>query len=65
MKMNQGQIEMLAKYLSDTSKIIFGSVVVNFFLQNGDTEVTTIVFLGGAFISIVFLGMGILLTKPN
>lgn len=63
MKLNQGQFELVAKYSSDISKIIFGSTVVNFFLQTDGFDITTAVFLGGAFVSLVFLGIGILLTK--
>jgi len=65
LKLTGEQIKLISKYLTDISKIVFGSVVVNFFLRNDGFEVTVPVFIGGALMSIVSLWVGILLVKKN
>lgn len=47
MQFNQEQINTLAKYFSDLSKILFGSTVLGFFIPAATSPITMSVFVIG------------------
>lgn len=63
MRLNQDQLNLLAKYLADFSKILIASAVVGFFVPTGAGQVTIPVFIIGAFIAVLSLWTSVNLLK--
>lgn len=55
MQFNQEQIDTLAKYFSDLSKILFGSTVLGFFIPSAETQITLSMFIVGVSATITCL----------
>ena len=63
MQLNSNQIDILAKYFSDLSKIIFASAVLGFFIPISETIPTFQTFLFGSATTIAALILSIRLAK--
>jgi len=63
MQLNKGQFDFLAKYLGDLSKILFGSIVIGFFVPGEIILVTPIVFIVGSSLAAACLLISINLLK--
>jgi len=55
MKLNEGQSDILADYFADTSKILFASTVVAFFIPTTAIPMTFRDFFGGLIATVGFL----------
>ena len=63
MRLTSPQIDTIAKYLADVSKILIGSVVVGFFVPTSTGPISIPVFLAGSLMALLTLGGSIQLTK--
>ncbi|MBI4120155.1 MAG: hypothetical protein HY454_01685 [Parcubacteria group bacterium] len=63
MQLNQEQIDTLARYFSDLSKILFGSTVLGFFIPSAETQIALSVFIVGALATISCLIFSLKLLK--
>ncbi len=63
MQLNQEQIDILAKYFSDLSKILFGSTVLGFFIPSPEVQITLSVFIVGALATTTCLAFSLRLLK--
>ena len=63
MQMNRTQIELVAKYFSDLSKILVASTVVAYFVPGSGEVVTLQIFVAGAIIAAMMLWVSIGLLK--
>ena len=63
MKFSGKQINLLAKYLSDVSKILFASTVVGFFLPTTDGSITIPVFVLGSVVTATSLAFSVRLAR--
>ena len=61
--LTDNQINILSKYLSDISKIIGGSIVVDFFITRFDSYISPISFAGGIIIMLLTLIISIQISK--
>lgn len=64
MRFDRNQLDLLAKYFSDLSKILVASTVVGFFIPSGG-EVSMLVFIVGLALAIGSLVFGVKLAKMN
>ncbi len=60
---NQNQTRAMSKYLADISKIICGSVVINFFVTSADSQITPALFIIGCVLTSITLGFSLHLSK--
>ena len=62
MRLNSGQIDMLACYFSDLSKALFISTVIGFFIPGTSHVVTVVSFTVGALSALlcVFISLALL-----
>jgi len=63
MRFSESQVDLLAKYLSDISKILFASTVVGFFLPTAAGEITIPVFVLGSIVTATSLAFSIRLAR--
>lgn len=63
MRFNRYQIELIAKYFADLSKIIVASIVVVYFVPVQGINVTLFVFIGGIFAAILCVLIGVFLAR--
>lgn len=64
-KLNKRRIDKLSDLLIDLGKISVGSVVIGYFLPGLAGEVSTAIFVIGAFISVGMFIMGLILLKEK
>lgn len=57
------QLKVVANFLLDGAKIIFGSLVVGVFVPGASGEIPWTTFLSGIGLTITFLGISAALTK--
>jgi len=62
--LSQEQFKTLSDFLLDSSKILFGSLVVGAFLPGTTGPVSWVTFVIGIFLTISFLIVAIILSKP-
>lgn len=62
--LSKEQLKIVSNFLSDGAKIIFGSLVIGVFLPNASGEKPWLTFLLGIVLTVAFLFIAILLTKP-
>lgn len=63
MRLSKVQIDAVAKYLADISKLVFGASVLGFFVPIGPEPVTAGLFVGGCTVTVVALFISIKLTR--
>lgn len=64
--LNDSQIDLLAKYFADISKILAASTVVNFFVPSDiNRPVTFSVLIGGSVFALFSLALSILLLRDK
>lgn len=63
MNLTRNQLDALAKYLADISKLVFAAAVLGFFIQLGPEPITLGLFAGGFIVTIVSLFFSIKLAK--
>lgn len=63
MQLNQSQLNFLARYFGDLSKILFASIVIGFFVPGEAMLVTTPVFITGSSLAAAFVFISINLLK--
>ena len=63
MRLAKEQLDILAKYFSDISKILVASTVIGFFIPAQQTLVTLPVFAMGSISAFVCLALSVQLTK--
>ncbi|MBI2465798.1 MAG: hypothetical protein HYV66_01035 [Candidatus Sungbacteria bacterium] len=56
-------MEVVVDFLTDASKIIFGSAVVGFFIPGLSGEITATMFFGGISATMVFLTLAAILSR--
>ena len=57
------QLQVLSKYLSDISKIVFGSVVIGFFIHTSESTVSLQLFIFGIVFAIITFGLSLNVIK--
>lgn len=62
-KLTSNQLDAVAKYLADISKLVFAASVLGFFLPTGDTPVTVTTFVMGSVVALTTFVSGIYLVK--
>lgn len=63
MLLNSSQKEVLAKYFSDLSKVLFATIIVGFFLPEGMEAVSLPVFAVGLATAVGFIAFSVKLLK--
>ncbi|MBI3334899.1 MAG: hypothetical protein HY001_00165 [Candidatus Portnoybacteria bacterium] len=63
MKLNKGQLDILAKYFGDISKILVASAVIGFFIPPESGPITLPVFIGGLLGAVSFVIFSLTLLK--
>ena len=63
MNLTRNQLELLAKYFSDISKILVASTVIGFFVPMAGVTVNTITFIVGFSSAIIFISLGVRIIK--
>ncbi len=58
------QVKIISNFLADSAKIIFGSLVVGVFIPSASGEKPWLTFALGILLTITFLSISILLSKP-
>lgn len=63
MTLTDKQKELIAKYLSDVSKLVFTATVLNFFVQVTGTEVSEQTLLFGSLITLLLFIFSVTIRK--
>ena len=63
MRLNQDQIQLIAKTLADVAKLLFASSVIGFFIPGSSGGVTVLTFIIGAVSAVVVFSGGIAILK--
>ncbi|MFC1612749.1 hypothetical protein ACFL23_00265 [Patescibacteria group bacterium] len=59
------QLKIISNFLSDSAKIIFGSMVIGIFVPSASGETPWATFIMGLTLTIAFLISAIILSKPS
>lgn len=62
-KLTSNQLDAVAKYLADISKLVFAATVLGFFLRTGDIPVTVTTFVMGSVVALTTFVSSIYLVK--
>ena len=62
-KFSQNQISTISKYLSDLSKIVVGSIVINYFIMSSNNVISFGAFFVASVVALFLIGFGVMINK--
>ena len=62
-KLSQNQISTISKYLSDLSKIVVGSIVINYFIMSSNNVISFGAFIIASVVALFLIGFGVMINK--
>lgn len=62
-KFSQNQLNNISRYLSDLSKIVVGSIVINYFVLSPNNAVSFDTFLSGSVAALALIWFSVIIGK--
>ncbi len=63
LKLTKSQLDVVAKYLGDISKLVFAAAVLGFLMPLGETHVTVTAFIMGTIVTVATFAFSVQLTR--